>query len=118
MAVSASSIFAVQTAGADTNSGAFDPGATMATDLAATVATGNSPVVTSVSYVFVAGDVGASVFLKGGTNWTKGWYPIASVAGGAATLNAAISAADLYGGTTAQNTVAAILGQSLERDSR
>lgn len=67
--------------------------ASFPTDLAATVATGNAPVVTSATYTFVAGDVGSWVYIKSGTNWTPGFYQIASVAGGAATLSAAIGAA-------------------------
>lgn len=52
-----------------------------------------SPVISSATYSFVAGDVGALFYPKSGTNWTPGFYPIASVAGGKATLNAAIGAA-------------------------
>lgn len=65
----------------------------MFTDGAATVATGNSPVFTSASYNFVAGDVGAWVYIASGTNWVPGWYQIASVATNAATLSAAIGQA-------------------------
>lgn len=59
----------------------------MATDLTATSATGNSAVVTSASYVFTSRDEGHFLYQGGGTNWTKGLYPIASTSGGAATLN-------------------------------
>jgi hypothetical protein len=93
MAISANVIFDVRTGGSDTaNGGAFDPSVTagMFTDGAATVATGNSPVFTSASYNFVAGDVGAWVYVSSGTNWTAGWYEIASVTANAATLKAAI----------------------------
>jgi hypothetical protein len=65
------------------------------TDGAATLATSSAPVFTSASYTFVAGDVGAFIYIKSGTNWTAGWYPIASVSGGAATLTASIGAAVL-----------------------
>lgn len=76
------------------NGAGFNPAnANFLTDLAATSATGNSPVVSSVSYSFVAGDVGAWVYVKSGTNWTPGFYQIASVGAGAATLSAAIGAA-------------------------
>lgn len=76
------------------NGGGFNPSnANMLTDLAATSATGNAAVVTSATYTFVAGDVGHWVYVKSGTNWTAGWYKIASVAAGAATLNSAIGAA-------------------------
>lgn len=71
--------------------GAFNPqNANFLADGAATVATGNSPVFTSTSYNFVAGDVGAWLYIKSGTNWTPGWYQIASVASNAATLSASI----------------------------
>lgn len=91
MALSEFSIFDVRNGGSDANGGGFNPSnANFATDLAATSGTGNSPVVTSASYTFAAGDVGYHVYVKAGTNWTPGYYPIASVAGGAATLSAAI----------------------------
>jgi hypothetical protein len=96
MAISANVIFDVRTTGSDTlNGGGFDPSVTagMFTDGAATVADTDSPVFTSASYTFVAGDVGAWLYVGLGTNWTRGWYEIASVAGGAATLKAAIGEA-------------------------
>lgn len=91
-------IFEVETGGSDTlASGCFNPSnANMAADGAATSATGNSPVFSSASYNFVAGDVGAWVFIKSGTNWTPGWYKIASVSSNAATLSAAVGAAVLF----------------------
>lgn len=95
MALAATTVWEVQTGGSDTvNGGAFDPGQTagMFTDGAATSATGNSPVFSSASYNFVAGDVGAWVYISSGTNWTAGWYKIASVGSNQATLNAAIGA--------------------------
>jgi hypothetical protein len=94
-----SPIWEVRTTGDDTNNGGgFDTGvAGFPTDGAATVATGSAPVFTSASYTFVSpGDVGAWIFIKSGTNWTPGWYKIASVAGGAATLDAAIGHAPQY----------------------
>ncbi len=78
----------------NTNGAGFNPGnANFPTDLAATSATGNSPVVSSSTYTFVAGDVSSWVYIKSGTNWTPGWYQIASVSAGAATLSAAIGQA-------------------------
>lgn len=59
---------------------------TFQTNGAATAANTASPVFTSVTYVFVAADVGASVYIKAGTNWTVGSYRIVSVAAGAATV--------------------------------
>lgn len=96
MALSATTIAEVETGGSDTaNSGLFDPGQTagMLTDGAATSATTASPVFTSASYNFVAGDVGAWVFIGAGTNWIQGWYKIASVASNAATLTATAGSA-------------------------
>jgi hypothetical protein len=55
----------------------------------ATLATSAAPVVTSALYTFVAADVGASVYIKTGTNWIPGFYRIVSVAGGAATVDRA-----------------------------
>lgn len=109
MAYAATTIIECQVGGNDTNNGAlFDPGKVAAggwTDGAATVATGNSPVFTSASYSFVAGDVGAWLYITSGTNWIPGWYQIASVAGGAATLTASIGSAVLAG-NVGMNTVA------------
>ncbi len=86
----------VNSGGSDTNhGGGFDTGATFATDLAGTTATG-VPVVTSASYNFIARDVGHYVFIKSGTNWIPGWYLIASVATNAATLTATVGSAILY----------------------
>lgn len=102
MALSATLIWECRTTGHDTNNGgAFDPGQTagMFTDGAATSATGTAPVFSSASYNFVAGDVGARVYIASGTNWTAGWYTIDSVASNVATLNgttgAGVLAADL-----------------------
>lgn len=98
MALTATCVLDVRSGGSDANNGGgFDPGQTagMLTDGAATSATGNSPVFTSASYSFVAGDVGAWVFIASGTNWTAGYYEIASVSGGGATLKAAVGEAVL-----------------------
>lgn len=93
MALSAGTVFQVQytaTSG-NVNSGGFNiANANFLADGAATSATGNSAVFTSASYSFVAGDVGAWIYIKSGTNWTVGWYQIASVSAGAATLSSAI----------------------------
>jgi len=90
-------IFEVESGGDDTNNGgAFDGfgnTAGMFTDGAATSANTSAPVFTSASYNFVAGDVGAWVYIASGTNWTPGWYKISSVAANAATLNGTIGSA-------------------------
>ncbi len=103
MAFGAKAVLIVRPSGSDTNAGgAFNAGNTnMATDLTATAANTSAPVVTSASYNFVAGDVGARVFIQSGTNWIPGWYTIASVASNAATLTASSANATLYDGTQA-----------------
>lgn len=93
------------------NAGWFDPGNAFSgtVDGAATSATGNSPVFSSASYAFVAGDDEAWVYIKSGTNWTPGFYQIASVSAGSATLRAAIGEAVQFNATTGKwepNTVA------------
>lgn len=108
MALSPTTILEVESGGSDTaNGGAFDFGQTagMFTDLAATLATGAAPVVTSASYAFVAGDVNKWIFIAIGTNWTPGWYQIASVSAGAATVNATIGQAVLAAPTITPTTV-------------
>ena len=95
-------IWNVWTTGSDTVcSGGFDPSQTagMNTDGAATVANTSAPVFSSASYNFVAGDVGASVYIASGTNWTPGWYKIASVASNKATLTGTIGGATLANST-------------------
>lgn len=119
MAVSAPTIHEVAAtgsdgnSGSDSNAGAFDPAtnvANMLSDLTTDANTANtsSPVVSSASYNFVAGDVNNWLFISSGTNWTPGWYKIASVASNKATLSAAIGAAILYstGGPYSLNTAA------------
>lgn len=97
MAFSTNNVIIVRTGGSDTNGGAFNPAnVNFATDLAATNANTSAPVVSSASYTFVSDDIGARVFIKSGTNWIPGWYTIASVAGGAATLTASAGTATLY----------------------
>jgi len=92
MAFNAGTQWSVRADGSETIcAGGFNPQNTnMATDGAATSATGNSAVFSSASYNFVAGDVGHWVFIKSGTNWNPGWYQIASVASNVATLSSAI----------------------------
>lgn len=95
----------VETGGSDTNGGGFDQQASnFLTDLAATSANTASPVVTSASYSFQSTDVGAWLFIKAGTNWLTGWYKIASVSAGAATLSAAtLSASVFFTNTSGKN---------------
>lgn len=95
MALSNYTYFEVRTTGSDTtNSGGFDINSSgFFTDGSITSANTASPVISSASYTFVAGDVGACVFIKSGTNSISGWYRIVSVNAGAATLNGAIGGA-------------------------
>jgi hypothetical protein len=111
MALSANTLIEVEQAASDTNGGGFNPSnANFAADLAAQSSSGNtaSPVVSSASYNFAAGDVGAHLWIKSGTNWLPGLYPIASVASNQATLSAAIGQAITFTGyvPTGTNTVA------------
>ncbi|AMV24190.1 hypothetical protein VT84_07320 [Gemmata sp. SH-PL17] len=110
MPLGAGTIWYIQTSGSDTaNGGGFDPGqvAGMLTDGVASSGTGASPVFTSASYAFASGDVGAWVYIASGTNWNPGWYPIASVSAGAATLSAAAGAGQ-NGGTRYPTTSAGV----------
>jgi hypothetical protein len=95
MALSNYTYFEVRTTGSDTtNSGGFDINSSgFPTDGSITSANTASPVISSASYTFVAGDVGACVFIKSGTNSIPGWYRIVSVNAGAATLNGSIGGA-------------------------
>lgn len=76
------------------NGGGFDPFLSvgnMLTDLACTAANTASPVCSSASYNFIAGDVGHWLFVSSGTSWTANSFcQIASVAANAATLTAGI----------------------------
>lgn len=88
------------------NGAGFNPQpaeANMFSDLTTDTNTGNttSPVVSSASYNFGAGDVDAWLFLPDfatntGGNWRPGWYKIASVAANKATLEAAVGQGVLY----------------------
>lgn len=86
-------IRATATTGNTGGSGFNTANANFVTDLTATSATGNAPVVSSATYTFVSGDTNAWLYVKSGTNWTPGFYQITSVSAGAATLNATIGAA-------------------------
>lgn len=100
MGFAAGTIWHGWSSGATDFGGGFDPtNGNFLTDLTTDSNTANtaSPVVSSASYNFVAGDVGAWVFIQSGTNWTPGWYQIASVASNKATLTASVGSAVLYG---------------------
>lgn len=81
---------------ANVNGGGFNPAnANFMTNLTTDSNTANtaSPVVSSASYNFVAADVGAWIYIQSGTDWTRGWYQIASVASNKATLTAGVGTA-------------------------
>lgn len=98
MALSNELLWEIRTNGSDTNGGGYASaaGVTRATNLTATSANTASPVVSSATYTFVSGDVGHWIFIRSGTNWLPGWYPIVSVSGGNATLDASLGAANVY----------------------
>ncbi len=103
MAFSALQIWDVRTTGSDANGGGFNPNnSNFPTDGTVDTNTGNTsaPVFSSASYNFVAGDVGAWLFIKSGTNSFPGWYQIASVASNKATLTAGLGTAYLSCGFT------------------
>lgn len=80
------------------NGGGFNPSnANFMTDGVIASGTGAAPTLSSVTYAFVAGDVGDWVFLAAG-NGTGffGWYKITSVTAGVATLNATIGQASVW----------------------
>lgn len=95
------------------NGGGFNPtNAGMLANLTTDSNTANtaSPVCSSASYNFVAGDVGNWLYIKSGTNWTPGWYQIASVASNKATLSAAIGAAIQVSSTTTEYSTNTVVG--------
>jgi hypothetical protein len=99
MAVAASVIVEMRSdaTASSVNGGGFNPSGTgFLTDLTtdSNTANTNSPVCSSASYNFVAGDVGHWLYIQSGTNWTAGWYQIASVASNKATLSAAVGEAE------------------------
>lgn len=92
MALSQYTIWEVETGGSDSlNGGAFDLSQTagMLTDGVGGTGTSASCTFSSASYSFLAGDVGAWLYIAPTTNWNYGWYKITSVSGGTATVNAA-----------------------------
>lgn len=98
MALTAGTIWQIQATATtgNVNGAGFNPAnANMLTNFAATNGNTSSPVITSASYNFTANDVGHYFYVKSGTNWVAGWYPIASVAANAATLDASVGAAVL-----------------------
>lgn len=96
MALSASTVFEINSGAtaSNVNGGGFNPTNTHGVaDGVIASGTGNSPTLTSATYTFAAGDVGAWVYFPAQTNMTAGWYQIASQTGGVATLSAVVGAA-------------------------
>lgn len=97
MALPAAAIFEINNSADAVNvgGGGFNPAnANMLADFACTNGTSAAPVITSATYTFVAGDVGKLFYQqRAAGSWTPGWYTIASVSAGAATLNASVGAA-------------------------
>ena len=100
------SLMEVQATGSDNNSGLFDTQATMTSTLSATSANTASPVVTASNYTFTANDVGHFLYVKPSGTWKCGWYKIASVTSGAATLIASVGS--VFGGDKQPNTTVGI----------
>lgn len=100
------SLMEVQATGSDNNSGLFDTQATMTSTLSATSANTASPVVTASNYTFTADDVGHFLYVKPSGTWKCGWYKIASVTSGAATLIANVGS--VFGGDRQPNTTVGI----------
>lgn len=105
MALATGTLFEVMSTATTGNTGGagFNPAnAAFPTDLTTDANTANtaSPIVSSATYAFVAGDVGAYLYVKSGTNSIPGFWPIASVAGGKATLSAAIGAGEILDANT------------------
>jgi hypothetical protein len=90
MAISAYSVWEVQQAGNDNNSGAFDINATMTSTLSSSTGTSTAPRVTASNYSFTSNDVGHYLFIKSGSGWYPGWYKILSAIGGSAIVQATI----------------------------
>lgn len=107
-AIASTAVWAVNSSGASTGGGAFNPSnANFLTDFTATSATSTAPVISTASYNFVAGDVGAWIYVSAGTNWIPGRYKISSVAANAATVDATIGHAEIIssGGVYSPSTV-------------
>lgn len=115
MAINASTIWAFDTGATANmvNGGGFNTAnANFFTDLTTDTNTANTsaPVVSSASYNFVAGDVGAWLYVKTGTNWLPGFYQISSVASNKATVNATIGQAVQFNATTQMYAPSTVVG--------
>jgi hypothetical protein len=84
------SIFEIHANGSNSNSGMFDPNATLTTTLVTSNGNSVNPSVTASNYTFISSDIGNYLYIKSGTNWNPGWYRITAVNAGAATVDATI----------------------------
>ncbi len=105
MALATGTLFEVKASAttANVNGAGFNPGnANFLTNGTVDTNTGNTaaPVFSSATYNFVAGDVGAYIYVKSGTNTIPGMYIIASVASNKATLNATAGQAEILDANT------------------
>lgn len=74
--------------GSDLNTSCFDPNPTFATTLSSANGTSTYPTVSASNYTFSASDIGHFLYIKSGTSWTPGWYPIISATGNSCVVNA------------------------------
>jgi hypothetical protein len=88
MAISFTALIEIRSLGNDYNSGTFDPGATLATNLTSANGTSIYPTVSTLSYTFSSSDVDHYLYIRSGTNWYPGWYRIISATGNSAVLHA------------------------------
>ncbi len=114
MAIAAAALWNIQASGgSDTQcSGSFDTTQTAGMDAVGQITSPNtaSPVISSANYTFQAADVGADVYLPPIapiTGTYAGWYTIASVSAGAATLTAGVGTATIKN-TFQLNTIAGV----------
>jgi hypothetical protein len=84
----------------------------MTSTLSATSANTASPVVTASNYSFTSNDVGHYLYVKPSGTWKCGWYKIASVNAGAATLTASIGT--VHTGDKQTNTTLGISSNSTD----
>lgn len=91
-AIATGTVWEARSGGATANGGGFNPSnSNFMTDLAVAAGEGGNtgPHVSSATYTFVAGDVGAWVYVKTGTGWNSScYYKISSVSSGIAVLEA------------------------------
>ncbi len=114
-AIPANAIWSIRSdaTASNVNGGFFNTeNANFPTDGTVDTNTGNTsaPVFSSASYNFVAGDVGAWIYIKSGTNTYPGFYQIASVASNKATLTATVGSGVLFNQTNRTYTASTAAG--------